>query len=136
MRGILLVSHGFFAEQLKESLKMIAGPVTNVYAACLEPTDGPEQFMEKLKNLDEELSQYDEVVVFADLLGGSPSNTAFQYYIARENYSFIAGMNFPMILTTILSEDLPVPAILEVGKESIIDVREFTKAMMDSDEDE
>ncbi|MFQ8582046.1 MAG: hypothetical protein ACLSA6_05595 [Holdemania massiliensis] len=43
MRGILLISHGQYAEAFKGSLKMIAGEVTNLYS-CLLPTDGPDQF--------------------------------------------------------------------------------------------
>ncbi len=46
MRGILLISHGQYAEAFKGSLKMIAGEVTNLYSCCLLPTDGPEQFKE------------------------------------------------------------------------------------------
>ena len=41
MRGILLISHGQYAEAFKGSLKMIAGEVTNLYSCCLLPTDGP-----------------------------------------------------------------------------------------------
>lgn len=136
MRGILLISHGYYAEAFKESLKMIAGQVDNLYAACLDPTDGPEEFKAKLIALNPELEPYDEVLVFADLFGGSPCNTAIQYYLTNEKVHLVAGMNFPMVLTAILSEYETVENLIALGQESIVDVRVMAAAMMSSDEDE
>ncbi|MEG0240114.1 MAG: PTS fructose transporter subunit IIA [Anaerorhabdus sp.] len=136
MRGILLISHGFYAEAFKESLKMIAGNVENLYACCLEPTDGPEEFKAKLQAVEPTLDGYDSVLVFADLFGGSPCNTACQYFVTKEKYSFIAGMNFPMVLNALLSEDSDLESVISQGRESIVDVRAFMQAMMSSDEDE
>lgn len=136
MRGILLISHGYYAEAFKESLKMIAGQVDNLYAVCLDPTDGPEEFKTKLTAVNSELEQYDEVLLFADLFGGSPCNTAFQYYLANEKVHLIAGMNFPMVLTAILSEWETVENLIALGQESIVDVRIAAAAMMSGDDDE
>ena len=86
MRGILLISHGQYAEAFKGSLKMIAGEVTNLYSCCLLPTDGPEQFKEKLNVLKPELDKYDEVLVFADLFGGSPCNTTFVEFATNPKF--------------------------------------------------
>lgn len=136
MRGILCISHGFYAEAFKESLKMIAGNVENLHACCLEPTDGPEEFKAKLQAIEPTLESYDKVLVFADLFGGSPCNTAFQYFMLNDKYSFVAGMNFPMVLNALLSEESELDSIIEQGRESIVDVRSFMQAMMSSDEDE
>lgn len=136
MRGILCISHGHYAEAFKESLKMIAGPVTNVYACCLEPSDGPEEFKAKLVALQPELDKYDNILVFADLFGGSPCNTAFQYFFANEKIKFVAGMNFPMVLTAILSEDMDVPELIAQGQEAIVDVKSFMGAMSRGDDEE
>lgn len=133
MRGILLISHGQYAEAFKGSLKMIAGDVSNLYSACLLPSDGPEEFTAKLTALEPELAQYDEVLVFADLFGGSPCNNAFIKYASDSKYSIIAGMNFPMVLTAILSEE-NAASLVTTGREGLVDVREFMAAM-GSDED-
>ena len=67
MRGILLISHGQYAEAFKGSLKMIAGEVTNLYSCCLLPTDGPEQFKEKLNALKPEYREALYLVYFEDM---------------------------------------------------------------------
>jgi Phosphotransferase system, mannose/fructose-specific component IIA len=128
MRGYLLVSHGFFAQELKESVKMIAGEVDHLEACCLEKTDGPESFSEKLKEAEQKLSDCEELIVFADMLGGSPCNTAFQYFQAKPNVNIIAGMNFPMLLTTLLTPDIPMNEIIAAGQLGVVDVRAFSAA--------
>lgn len=134
MRGILLISHGQYAEAFKGSLKMIAGEVTNLYSCCLLPSDGPEQFQDKLAQLEPELDKYDEVLVFADLFGGSPCNSTFVKFAQNPKYHFIAGMNFPMVLTAILSESEAVDSLIAQGREGIVDVKAFM-ASMSADED-
>ena len=136
MRGILLVSHGQYAEAFKGSLKMIAGEVTNLYSCCLLPTDGPEQFKEKVRALKPELDQYDEVLVFSDLFGGSPCINSFAELFADPKCNFIAGMNFPMVLTALLSESESVESLIAQGREGIADVKTFMGNTADEDEDE
>ncbi len=135
MRGILLVSHGLYAQEFKGSLQMIAGENEHVYTACLESQDGPESFKEKLATLDASLAKYEEVLVFSDLFGGSPGNTAFQHYFSDSRVQFIAGMNFPMVLSAILNENATVSELVDMGKEGIVDVRSFMMASMSDDED-
>lgn len=136
MKGILCVSHGYYAEAFKESLKMIAGNVPNLHALCLDPTDGPEQFKNKLLDIQSTLDIYDKVWIFADLFGGSPCNTTFQHFFNNSNIEFIAGMNFPMVLTALLSDEIELEDCIEQGKESIVNVRSFMQTMMSDDEDE
>ncbi len=131
MRGILLVSHGLYAQEFKGSLQMIAGATDHVYTACLESQDGPESFTAKLEALKPELDRYEEVLVFSDLFGGSPGNAAFQYFIQDPRVQFIAGMNFPMVLNAILSEGAEVANLVAEGREAIVDVRAFMSASMD-----
>lgn len=135
MRGILLISHGHYADEFCKSLKMISGDVDNIYVCCLEASDGPETFSSKLEKIKPYLDSYDEVLVFADLFGGSPCNTAFQYFINEDKYIFIAGMNFPMVLNAIISEDIPIEEIMQIGKDGIIDVREYIKNNLDDEID-
>ena len=129
MRAILLISHGNYAEAFKNSLEMVAGNVEHVYTTCLLPTDGPKSFTEKLMAIESKLINYDEVLIFADLFGGTPLNTAFQHFAKSDKFNFIAGMNFSMVLQAILSDDLDRLSLVEVGKDSIVDIREFIKSM-------
>lgn len=131
MTNIILVSHGDLATGMKQSVEMIAGPREEVVAVGLQPSDGPEQFGEKLKEALKGLNA-DKTIIFTDLMGGSPSNTAFTNYVADENIDIITGMNFPMILTTVLTEDISMDEIVAAGKDGIVNL----KNMMDDFEEE
>ena len=78
MRGILLISHGHFAKGLKESAEMLCGACPQVFAVCLDSSDSPEVFVDKLSRAYESASVYGKVLVLCDLLGGTPCNLALQ----------------------------------------------------------
>ena len=134
MRGYLLISHGEFAQALKESLKMITGERDDLFAVGLAYDDGPESFTAKLETRLLEMKAYDEIIVFTDLLGGSPGNAAVAKFMRDEKVSIISGMNFPMLLSTVLSEGCSIEEICEFGKSGVQDVKAFVKTM-NSDED-
>lgn len=135
MRAYLLISHGGFAEALKESLKMITGERDDLFAVGLAHDDGPESFSAKLQAKLEEMKAYDDILVFTDMLGGSPGNAAVMKFLNTSNVNVISGMNFPMILSTVLSPDCSVDEIIAAGREGVQDVKAFVKANMSSDED-
>ena len=47
MVGIILASHGAFAEGIKESAQMIFGPQDKFEAVVLKPSMGPDEFRAK-----------------------------------------------------------------------------------------
>lgn len=136
MKGYVLVSHGFYAKELKNSLQMIAGDVSHVYCVCLLPEEGQEQFKAKLVSLQESLGQYDEILIFADLMGGTPCNVATTYFLSDARVSIIAGMNFPQLLTALLSQEATAAELVQVGKDSIVDVKATLKSTQSDDEEE
>ena len=89
-KQLILVSHGRFCESLKESTELIMGPQDNIHMVSLLPEDGPENFREKFVK---SISEFDEVIVFADLLGGTPCNIVSQLILSGENIDLYAGMN-------------------------------------------
>jgi len=135
LRGYILVSHGDYAKELKNSLKMIVGDVSNVFEACLQPEEGLEQFKEKLVALKGDMEKYDEVIVFADLMGGTPCNAAASVYLEENHVTIIGGMNFPMLLTALLSEELSVENLISVGKDGVVNVKAKMNAMKFIDEE-
>ena len=64
MGGILLISHGHFAEGLREAVEMLCGECPQLYTACLESSDGPEEFSKKFDQAYAKAAQYGEVTVF------------------------------------------------------------------------
>ena len=101
----LIISHGHFADGLKESIEMISGPHNNLKTLCLLKEMAPETFGELIeeeiiKNNNEDY----ETMIFADLLGGTPFNTLIPLLRKYSNISFITGVNLAMCLEIICND--------------------------------
>lgn len=77
---LILISHGAFCRELKKSTEMIMGPQDNILTAELQPNEGADDFKEKLLRL---IAGLDDVLVFADLMGGTPCNVASRFVNGR-----------------------------------------------------
>ena len=97
MIGILLISNGNMATGIKSSLNMFFGnEIPQLDTLCLSENTNPETFREEIGNKIKELDTGDGVVVFADLIGGTPCNQAFRYVSSK--VVLIGGMNLPIIM--------------------------------------
>lgn len=122
MKAIVFVGHGELPKGMKHSVGMITGIEENVFAVSLAMEDGKEEFQQKLQELDLQIADYAEVLIFADLLGGSPCNGVVERYFKNDKVEIITGMNLPMAVTAALA-DLPLSQIIAEGKMGITDVK-------------
>ncbi|HZJ86286.1 MAG TPA: hypothetical protein VFC83_04145 [Erysipelotrichaceae bacterium] len=133
MRAFIIISHGDLAAGLKMSVEMVVGARDDLFSLGLSPEGGPESLQQDLETLLSNLDEYEEVFVFTDLFGGSPGNTAFMRLAADPKYHIISGVNFPMVLTAVLTPDIDVDTLLNEAKNGIIDLK-AALAEMDDDE--
>jgi len=101
MFGIIIGTHGEFANGILESAQMILGEdlVKNgVRAVILKRGEGPENVIEKYKKAIEELGSPERVLFLNDLRGGTPYNAASTLAVGDEHYGIVAGVNFPMLI--------------------------------------
>lgn len=99
MVGIILASHGEFAEGILQSGAMIFGEQENVKAITLMPSEGPEDVKAKMKTAIASFDDQDEVLFLVDLWGGTPfnqANTLFEEH--KEKWAIVAGLNLPMVI--------------------------------------
>ena len=79
----------------------------------------------------------DEMVVFADLMGGTPCNVVSKLVLAGKNIELYAGMNLPMIISFINGELVGTDEdYVASSQENIANVNEKLQAMMNDDDDE
>lgn len=109
MKYIMLVSHGMFAPGLHDALKMLAGSDReDILSTSLKNGMGADEFAESVRKCISVINEEDELVLFADLVGGSPLTTAANV-IAEEGLisrtTMIGGMNLPMVLSAVLMKD-------------------------------
>ena len=101
MIGCILTGHGTFANGLADALSMIAGdqdyfiPVPFIEAGA---ASYPETLASTISDL---LDQTDGVLIFCDLLGGTPFNQAIMLSQNYNNVEVVTGTNLPMLLETL-----------------------------------
>lgn len=99
MVGIILASHGQFAEGILQSGSMIFGEQEDVKAVTLQPSEGPDDVRKKMEEAVASFSDPKEVLFLVDLWGGTPFNQANTLFEAhKESWAIVAGMNLPMVI--------------------------------------
>lgn len=108
MKYVVMVSHGQFANGLKDALFMLAGQREDVLSSGLENGKSADEFAEEFKKTIDCIKQDDEIILLGDLIGGSPLTTAMNVIHEKEmsdHCMIIGGMNLPLALTTVLMKD-------------------------------
>lgn len=142
MRYLLLVSHGTFAPGLHSVLKMLVGDRDDVLSTSLEDGMGADVYVENLKSTLAGVQAGDEVVVLADIIGGSPLTNALNVLGEKGLLgSTIAytGMNLPMAMAAAMELQTSDLASLKstLGDEGKAGIMEFAiEAPADDDEDD
>lgn len=108
MRNIILISHGTLAEGVYRAAKMIYGDLKNVDYLCLEENMDIESFKAKLNILVDNIKSSEEIVVLADLKGGSPYTSTAVLLSEKgmlDKSVIISGLNLPLILTVLFEHN-------------------------------
>jgi PTS system mannose-specific IIA component len=97
MIGLVLVTHGRLADELRAAMEHVVGPQASVATVCIFPDDKLDTRRADIRAAVDEVDQGDGVVVLTDILGGTPSNLASQLCDHRK-VEMIAGVNLPMLV--------------------------------------
>ena len=109
MRYVFIVSHGMLAKGMHDAVKMLSGNESGeIQSIGLERDMGADEFADKFRKLLKPVQPEDGIILFADIVGGSPLSTAANV-IAEEGLLdktlMIGGMNLALVLTGVLSKD-------------------------------
>lgn len=120
MVGVLIASHGGFAEGLLNGAELLVGKQEQVETLGLYHGDGIEEFTAKMNAALDKLDTGEGVYAFVDILGGTPSNAILQCMRGR-NVKAFAGVNMFLMVQTllmrgILSGDELYEAVLEAAE--------------------
>ena len=142
MIGFILTGHGEFAPGLASALELVAGRQEGFKVVPFDvdkAADYPELIHSEIAAMRE---QTDGVVVFCDLLGGTPYNEAYALFLTNpEHIRLVSGTNFPMLLEAgvlaMSSDDLDAvtSAALTAGSAGVV-AAEMPADASDDDEDD
>ena len=137
VKYLKMVSHGQFAEGLKDALSMLAGQREDVLALGLQNGKSADEFAEEFSNIINPICQDDEIILLGDLIGGSPLTTAMNVVSEKGLHcTIIGGMNLPLALTAVLMKDTMSTndLVRQILNEATTALREL-KIENDEDED-
>ena len=97
MIGLVLVTHGRLAEELRAAMEHVVGSQRNVCTVCIGPDDDMEGRRTEIHRRIDEVDAGDGVVLLTDMFGGTPSNLAISQ-MDRPDVEVIAGVNLPMLV--------------------------------------
>ncbi len=98
MIGMVLVTHGRLAEELRHAMEHVVGPQQAVATVCIGPDDDMEHTRADIRRSVESVDQGDGVVVLTDMFGGTPSNLAMQIADGAGPIEVLAGVNLPLLI--------------------------------------
>lgn len=127
MIGILIVTHGEFGQEVKNSSELIAGNIANCQAIALNRDDDIMDLKLKVDQALDELNQGEGVIVLVDLIGGSPFNICSLALKERRNFKLLSGINLPMLIECAMMRDsMNLEELIvhckTIGQNSVIEV--------------
>ncbi len=141
MKYILLVSHGIMAQGVHSVLEMLVGEGReDILSTSLKNGMGSDEFAENVRKCVSAVKEEDELLVFADLIGGSPLTTTADV-LASEGLlgraTMVGGMNLPLVVSAVVSKDGMetgelVDMLIQESREAL---RKFAVAVSESEDE-
>lgn len=140
MIGLLVTGHANFGSGITSSVNLIAGEQDDYQYVDFLPTYSTEDLTQEITKALDELKECEGIIIFTDLMGGTPFNVSAQLGHGKDNIRIIAGTNLPMLVEIVMSRkfmndlDELVDSVLETGKEQVMKY-EFKQVVQESSED-
>ena len=140
MIGLIVTGHANFGSGMTSSVNLIAGEQEAYRYVDFLPTYGTEELTEEIAKAMDQLKGCEGIIIFTDLMGGSPFNVAASLGHGKENVRIVSGTNLPMLVEIVMSrkfmDDLDglVESVLETGKEQVTKY-EFKQVVQEESED-
>ena len=135
MIGLIVTGHANFGSGMTSSVNLIAGEQEAYRYVDFLPTYGTEELTEEIAKAMDELKDCEGIIIFTDLMGGSPFNVAASLGHGKENVRIVA-MLVEIVMSRKFMDDLDglVESVLETGKEQVTKY-EFKQVVQEESED-
>ena len=97
MIGVLLVTHGKLAEELRAAARTIQPEFSRIVAVALEWNQTGEDARDRIAQGLAEADGDDGTVILTDMFGGTPTNLTLSF-LKKDKVEIITGVNLPMVL--------------------------------------
>jgi len=117
MIGVLLVTHGRLAEELRDAALTIQPDIERIVAVALEWNQTGEDARERIASGLKEADGGDGAVILTDMFGGTPTNLTLSF-LEKNRVEIVTGVNLPMVLKC---------AALQRSGKSVVEVAHVAK---------
>ena len=97
MIGLVIVTHGLLAVELKHAAEHVVGQQDNLETVCIGPDDDMELRREDNRSAVKKVDSKNGVILLTDMFGGTPSNLAISM-LREGKVEVLAGVNLPMLI--------------------------------------
>jgi PTS system mannose-specific IIA component len=97
MIGMVIVTHGQLAAELRRAAEHVVGPQDNLEIVCIGPDDDMERRRDDIRQAVAAAQAEAGVIILTDMFGGTPSNLAISL-LDEGRVEVVAGVNLPMLI--------------------------------------
>lgn len=125
MIGVIVSGHGNFATGITSALNLILGNQDNYKTVDFPESDTATELENNIKNAIQSLNHCEQIIIFCDLLSGSPFNISIMEAMKNENIKVIYGTNLGMLVESMMKRNMGVEfdnivnEAIEVGQTQI-----------------
>jgi len=118
MIGVLIVTHGRLAEELKAAALTIQPDIQQIVAVALDWNQVGDDASRRIADGLQEADLGDGAVILTDMFGGTPTNLSLPF-LRRDRVEIVTGVNLPMLLkcAALQKSGKPVVEIAHVAKD-------------------
>ncbi len=118
MIGIIIITHGNLALELKSAMEYILGIQKNIEIISIKSDDDLEIKKADLEEVIEKVNENIGTIILPDMFGGTPSNLAMSF-LEVGKVEIISGVNLPMLIKLIgLRDSNDLQKVARESKES------------------
>ena len=118
MIGIIIITHGNLALELKSAMEYILGIQKNIEIISIKSDDDLEIKKADLEEIIEKVNENIGTIILTDMFGGTPSNLAMSF-LEVGKVEIISGANLPMLVKLIgLRDSNDLQKVARESKES------------------
>ena len=122
MIGLIIITNGNLALELKSAMEHIIGTQTNVAIFCITPDDDIDIQKNNIQKTIKEVNQGNGVIILTDMFGATPSNLALNF-LEPGIIEIISGVNLPMLVK--IGQSRNDGKILEVIQEGKVAAQKY-----------
>ena len=97
MIGMVIITHGNLALELKAAMEHVIGLQKNTEIISINPDDDLETKKGDIAKSIKKADNNSGIIIVTDMFGGTPSNLAITFLIP-EKIEIISGVNLPMLV--------------------------------------